>query len=109
MLSYVMKIKIQYPIYQLGPWLIKPRALQMQNISNSTSANCSNNNTSTFQIPPLISLHFEELKREMGQFGNSFTDWVSEKRKILTDEKENYLKTLAEEAGNLIIISTYPL
>ena len=73
----------------------------MQNISNQPSvANCSNNNTSTFQIPPLLNLHFEELKREMGQFGNFFSDWVSEKRKILTDEKENYLKTLAEEAGN---------
>ena len=33
-------------------------------------------------------------------FGQSFNDWVGEKRRILTDDKENFLKTLAEEAGN---------
>jgi hypothetical protein len=79
----------------------------MQNSStpapNVASGTNSQNNTSTFQIPPLISLHFEELKREMTQFGQSFNDWVGEKRRILTDDKENYLKTLTEEAGKFII------
>lgn len=68
--------------------------------SASTAGNASQNNTGTFQIPPLLSLHFEELKKEMTQFGQSFNDWVGEKRRILTDDKENFLKTLAEEAGN---------
>lgn len=76
----------------------------MQNSSNVTTAasnggTTSQNNTGTFQIPPLLSLHFEELKKEMGQFGQAFNDWVGDKRRILTDDKENYLKTLAEEAG----------
>ena len=78
----------------------------MQNSTNffstvtTTAGNNSQNNTGTFQIPPLLSLHFEELKKEMTQFGQSFNDWVGEKRRILTDDKENFLKTLAEESGN---------
>ena len=72
----------------------------MQNSTTAPGGTNSLNNTSTFQIPPLLSLHFEELKKEMGQFGQSFNDWVGEKRRILTDDKENFLKTLAEEAGN---------
>ena len=35
----------------------------------------------------------------MSQFGQCFNDWVGDKRRILTDDKENYLKTLAEESG----------
>lgn len=79
----------------------------MQNSTTSTTATAtattgttSQNNTGTFQIPPLLSLHFEELKKEMSQFGQSFNDWVGEKRRILTDDKENFLKTLVEESGN---------
>jgi DNA-binding SARP family transcriptional activator len=76
----------------------------MQNSTTSTTSTVatgtnSQNNTGTFQIPPLLSLHFEELKKEMTHFGQSFNDWVTEKRRILTDDKENFLKTLAEEAG----------
>lgn len=73
----------------------------MQTANQGTnSGSASQNNTSTFQIPPILSLHFEELKREMAQFGATFNDWIGEKRKVLTDDKENFLKTLAEEAGN---------
>ena len=76
--------------------------MQNSNSSTTTTAapptigSASQNNTGTFQIPPLLSLHFEELKKEMAQVYN---DWVGEKRRILTDDKENFLKTLAEEAG----------
>lgn len=77
----------------------------MENNSSSSATTVvsagtnSQNNTSTFQIPPLLNLHFDELKREMSQFGQIFNDWVGDKRRILTDDKENFLKTLAEEAG----------
>lgn len=71
--------------------------------ATSTTGTTSQNNTGTFQIPPLLSLHFEELKKEMSQFGQSFNDWVEEKRRILTDDKENFLKTLAEEAGKYLV------
>lgn len=75
----------------------------MQTANQGTnSGTASQNNTSTFQIPPILSLHFDELKREMSQFGAIFNEWIAEKRKILTDDKENFLKTLAEEAGNFI-------
>lgn len=67
-------------------------------VTTTNAANSSQNNTSTFQIPPLLSLHFEELKREMSQFGATFSDWVRDKREILTDGKDVFLKTLAEEA-----------
>lgn len=74
----------------------------MQNSTSvpaTTGGTNSQNNTSTFQIPPLLSLHFDELKKEMGAFGQSFNDWVADKRRILTDDKENFIKTLAEESG----------
>lgn len=83
-------------------YLSRARSFQMQNSSTSASGaggSNSQNNTLTFQIPPLLNLHFDELKKEMSQFGQVFNDWVGDKRRILTDDKENFLKTLAEEAG----------
>lgn len=77
---------------------------QMQNSTTYTSASNgtnSQNNTGTIQIPPFLTLNFDELKKEMDQFGQVFGDWVGDKRRILTDDKENYLKTLAEEAGKI--------
>ena len=71
----------------------------MQNTNSTSTGTTSQNNTGTIQIPPLLTLNFDELKREMDQFGQVFGDWVADKRRILTDDKENYLKTLAEEAG----------
>lgn len=44
-----------------------------------------------------ISVHFEELKREMGDFMSIFNQWIDERRRTLTDDKEMYLKTLREE------------
>jgi hypothetical protein len=76
----------------------------MQTANQGTnSGSASQNNTGTFQIPPILSLHFEELKREMSQFGATFNDWIGEKRKVLTDDKENFLKILSEEAGNFYL------
>lgn len=73
------------------------------------AGNASQNHTGTFQVPPIISLHFEELKREMHQFGAIFTDWVADKRRALTDDKESFLKTISEEAGtghaNLVVFT----
>lgn len=78
----------------------------MQNTTTTTYASTSTgtgtnsqNNTGTIQIPPFLTLNFDELKREMDQFGQVFGDWVADKRRVLTDDKDNYLKTLAEEAG----------
>lgn len=79
-----------------------PATVKMQTAAAASavaSGSASQNNTTTFQIPPIISLHFEELKREIQQFGATFNDWIGEKRRMLTDDKETYLKTLAEEAG----------
>lgn len=77
----------------------------MQTATQGTaSGSTSQNNTGTFQIPPILSLHFEELKREMSDFGATFNDWIADKRRVLTDDKENFLKTLAEEAGKGVII-----
>lgn len=75
--------------------------MQNSSATSTTLSGGSNsqNNTLTFQIPPLLNLHFDELKKEMGQFGQVFNDWVGDKRRILTDDKDNFLKTLAEEAG----------
>ena len=73
----------------------------MQNMNSTGTGAMSHNNTGTIQIPPLLTLNFDELKKEMDQFGQVFGEWVADKRRILTDDKENYLKTLAEETGKI--------
>ncbi len=73
----------------------------MNQASNPVNAvnnvNNNSNNTMTFQIPPIINLHFEELKKEMQQFGLSFNEWINDKKGMLIEGKEMYLKTLQEE------------
>lgn len=44
-----------------------------------------------------VSAHFDELKRDITSFLALFNQWIDERRRTLTDDKEMYLKTLAEE------------
>lgn len=46
-----------------------------------------------------ISAHFQELKQELHLFNASFTVWLAEKRRALGEDKQAYLKTLADEQG----------
>lgn len=43
--------------------------------------------------------HFEEMKGDLRNFGDIFTQWVSSRRQALTTDKEEYLRTLAQEQG----------
>lgn len=44
-----------------------------------------------------ISLNFEELQRELQAFNELFGLWTEQRRRALMDDKEAYLRTLAEE------------
>lgn len=43
--------------------------------------------------------HFEELKAELADFSSVFSAWLGTRRHALTDDKEAFLRTLAEEQG----------
>lgn len=44
-----------------------------------------------------VSQHFGELRREMDSFLSIFNQWIDERRRTLTDDKDMYLRTLQEE------------
>lgn len=44
-----------------------------------------------------ISVHFEELKREMAGFLEVFSHWVDRRRRALSDDKEQHAKVLGEQ------------
>lgn len=48
--------------------------------------------------------HFEELRRELGDFNVIFADWVASRRQAVSSDKEAYLKTLSEEQGRPALI-----
>lgn len=50
-------------------------------------------------LASLVTSHFEELKRELDGFTELFLEWTDQRRRVLMDDKEAYLRTLSEEQG----------
>lgn len=57
----------------------------------------SNNNTGTVSATAAIAAHFEELKRELGAFMAQYQEWLESRRRPLADDKEHFVKSVAEE------------
>lgn len=62
----------------------------------------SNNFNAASSSAATISQHFYELKEDIGSFNESFTAWLEDKRRLIHDDKNVYLKTLAEEHGKCV-------
>jgi predicted CopG family antitoxin len=48
----------------------------------------------------IVTSHFEELKKELDSFSDLFSQWTEQRRRVVLDDKEAYLRTLAEEQGH---------
>ena len=48
----------------------------------------------------IVTSHFEELKKELDSFTDLFSQWTEQRRRVVLDDKEAYLRTLAEEQGH---------
>ena len=64
----------------------------------------SNNSNASSSSAATISQHFYEMKEDIVSFNESFTAWLEDKRRLIHDDKNVYLKTLAEEHGKCLII-----
>lgn len=64
----------------------------------------ANNPNTTSSSAATISQHFHELKEDIVSFNEAFSIWLGDKRRLIHDDKNVYLKTLAEEHGKCVIL-----
>lgn len=60
---------------------------------SNSQLNAATNNATT------MSAHFQELKAEMNSFTSVFSSWLTDKRRMVNEDKAAYNKTLSDEQG----------
>jgi predicted CopG family antitoxin len=79
------------------PVAISSRPSSIPTTPSKQAGNSSNSNTATINASLAIAAHFEELKRELASFTGVYQEWLESRRRPLIEDKETFLRTLAEE------------